>query len=836
MTRTTEHPTWWLQFGETMVEGDLQGMLDGDDSRLHQQDLPELLGILPLRNTVLYPGIVMPITVARDKSIELLKDVANKKEKLIGVVAQRNGNLEDVTSEGLHRVGVAAQLLRLIRMPDGSVTIVIQGRRRFQIDQIVETDPYFKARVTPYDEVMPSEDEARALTMTLKQEARRIIELSPNIPSQANVLISNINSLHYLVHFIASNLQMDVEEKQALLEKPTLHEKATLLLEQMTRELQVLQISEEIQSKVRTDLEKQQRDYILRQQIKAIYDELGDSTPELDIETLRTRGEVMNWPDHARETFLKELSKLRALNPNSPEYGVSLTYLQWLLDLPWQTYSEETIVLKNAQKVLNRDHYGLEKVKERILEYLAVLKLKGNLKSPILCFVGPPGVGKTSLGKSVAEALGRSFVRMSLGGVRDEAEIRGHRRTYIGSLPGRIIQGLKKAKTSNPVFLLDEVDKMASDFRGDPASALLEVLDPEQNSTFSDHYLELEYDLSKVLFIATANSLETLHPALLDRMEIIEISGYTRDEKVQIAKTYLVPRTIKDHGLKPAQLKLDDKLLQAIIEGYTREAGVRALSQRLATISRRRAKEVVEGTYKTSRITLETLDKYLGVKRYEKESALAAERPGVAIGLAWTAVGGEILYIETALMPGKGRLSLTGQLGEVMKESAHVAHMYLKANAHLLNIDPQTFDRYDVHIHIPAGAIPKDGPSAGITLLTALASVYTRRRVKPGIALSGEITLRGKVLPVGGIREKTLAAARAGIHTVLLSRENKKDVLEMKDDGIKDVEFVYLERMEDVFTLTLEEHPYDRLPDPLPTPSETSAQAVPSVIAPTATA
>ena len=815
----------WLAITDQQVEGELQGMLDGDDQRLHQEELPETLGILPLRNTVLFPGIVMPITVSRDKSIQLLKEVAKRKEKVIGIITQRVEQVEEVSVENLHNVGVVAKLLRMIRMPDGSVTIVIQGRRRFRVLEYISTDPYFEARVEAFDEVSPGEDQARAFMLNLKNEAQRIIELSPNLPSQASVIVNNINSLSYLVHFIGSNLQIDVQEKQLFLELPTLAAKAETLLEHMSRELQVLQISEEIQSKVRNDLEKQQRDFILRQQIKAIYDELGDTGAENDLYSLRERADRMDWPEYVRDAFRKESGKLQSLNPNSPEYGVSLNYLQWMLDLPWNKVSPETIDLKKAQRQLDKDHHGIEKVKERILEYLAVLKLKGNLKSPILCLVGPPGVGKTSLGRSVAEALGRQFVRMSLGGVRDEAEIRGHRRTYIGSMPGRIIQGLKKAKTSNPVFLLDEIDKMASDFRGDPASALLEVLDPEQNSTFSDHYLELEYDLSKVLFIATANSLDTLHPALRDRMEIIELSGYTLEEKIEIAKNYLVPRTVADHGLKPAQMKLDKATLQAIIEGYTRESGVRGLTQRIAAICRRRASQVVANTWKKHKLSPDTLNEYLGARRFEPETALSPERPGVAIGLAWTPVGGEILYIEAALMPGKGRLSLTGQLGEVMKESAHVAHMYLKANAHLLSLKPEIFDQYDLHIHIPAGAIPKDGPSAGITLLTAIASVYSRRRVRAGIALSGEITLRGKVLPVGGIREKTLAAARAGVHTVLLSKENRKDVLEMKDTGIQNLEFVYLGQMEEVFALTLEDQPYDKLPNPLPAPAAPTERA-----------
>lgn len=788
---------------------DLRNELD----RRIDEDMPDTLPILPLRNTVLFPGVVIPITVARDKSIQLVKEAYLEKEKLIGVVTQKNSSVETPAISDLYNVGTLAVIIRLIRMPDGSVTIVIQGRSRFNVESYVQEQPYFRARVTPFPDELPTHEETRAMMINLKAEAARIIELAPNIPSEANQTLHNINSLDFLVHFIASNLNLEIESKQEILETAELLEKAQIVLEYLGRELQVLELSEEIQSRVKSDIDKQQRDYMLRQQIKVIQDELGDNTSENDVEELRKRGEEKKWTAAGLAVFEKEMSRLSRINPASPEYAVAMNYLDWLLELPWQEYTRDRFDLKLAQKILDRDHHGLEKVKERIIEFLAVLKLKGDMKAPILCFYGPPGVGKTSLGKSIARSLNRKFVRISLGGVRDEAEIRGHRRTYIGAMPGRIIQGLKKAKTGNPVFMLDEIDKVGNDFRGDPGSALLEVLDPEQNSAFNDHYLELDYDLSSIMFIATANSLDTIHPALRDRMEIIEINGYTMEEKIQIARRHLVPKMRKEHGLRKNQLVIEPQAIQHIIDGYTRESGVRRLTQTIAGICRGVAREIVEKESRAVRVTEDKITKYLGVKRFENEQYQRLDTPGVSIGLAWTPVGGEILFIETALARGNGKLSLTGQLGEVMKESATLAYIFLKANADKYAIPTDVFRNWDIHIHIPAGAIPKDGPSAGTALLTAMASAFTQRLVVANLAMTGEITLRGKVLPVGGIKEKILAAARAGIQTVLLPKANKKDVDEIKAEFLDALTIHYVESMAEVLTRALEsnviENPID---------------------------
>jgi ATP-dependent Lon protease len=767
-------------------------------------DLPDELPILPLRNTVLFPGVVIPITVARDKSIQLVRDAYNSPSKLIGVVAQNNSSVDSPTISDLYTVGTVAMILRLIRMPEGSVTIVIRGQSRFNIDRYITDEPYFQAYISPFPDDSPNEDEMRAMMLSLKQEAERIIELSPNIPTEANITLHNIDNLSFLINFITSNLNIEMEKKQAILETPQLLVKGQMVLEHLSRELHVLELNEEIQSKVKNDLDKQQRDYILRQQIKAIQDELGEKSLESEMEVLRKRAAEKIWPQHAQETFERELSKLYRYNQASPEYGVSLNYIDWLLDLPWQEYTRDRFNLKLARKILDEQHYGIEKVKERIIEYLAVIKLKADMKAPILCFYGPPGVGKTSLGKSIAEALGRSFVRISLGGVRDEAEIRGHRKTYIGAMPGRIIQGLKKAKTGNPVFMLDEIDKVGNDWRGDPGSALLEVLDPEQNNTFNDHYLELDYDLSTILFIATANSLDTIHPALRDRMEIVEINGYTMNEKIEIAKRHLLPRQLRDHGLKTTQLTVEESAIRALVEGYTRESGVRNLTQKIANICRSAAVRIVEHKEKHVQVNASNLTDFVGVPRFENEYYQRIDRPGVSIGLAWTPVGGEILFIETVLMQGSGRMSITGQLGDVMKESASVAYHFLKANADAFNIDPVVFQKWDIHIHVPAGAIPKDGPSAGTALLTAMASAFSQRLVREGIAMTGEITLRGKVLPVGGIKEKILAAARAGVHTVLLCRANEKDVSEIHPDLIEKLKIVYVENLSEVLGLALD--------------------------------
>ncbi len=802
------HPVW-LQSNEATLDTELESLLEADEQRLPDEAIPAEVPILPLRNTVLFPGVVIPITVARDRSIQLVREAFAKKEKLIGVLSQRNAEVENPAADDLYTIGSLATILRLIRMPDGSVTIVIQGRTRFRVDAFTATEPYHLAQVTRLDEESPSPEETRALMLSLKQEAARIIELSPKIPTEANVTLQNITSLSFLVHFIASNLNLEVPDKQSILELPTLSEKATQVLAHMSKELQVLELSEEIQNKVKGDLDKQQREYILRQQIKAIQDELGDKSLEDELEELKQKAAAKKWPEPAKAAFDKELGRVQRLSPNSPEYGVSMNYLDWLLELPWQDYTTADFTLQHAREVLERDHFGLEKVKERILEYLAVMHLKKDQRAPILCLLGPPGVGKTSLGRSVATALGRQFVRMSLGGVRDEAEIRGHRRTYIGALPGRILQGLKKAKSGNPVMMLDEIDKVGNDFRGDPASALLEVLDPEQNVAFSDHYLDLDYDLSPVMFIATANTLETIHPALRDRMEIIELTGYTLEEKVQIAQRHLLPKARTDHGLAEAAVQISDAQLRAVIEGYTRESGVRKLSQQLAGLCRGLAVEVVEARTPEGKsgavgpITDDKISKLLGPARFEKEQAPADPPPGVAVGLAWTAVGGEIMVIEVVRNPGSGKLNLTGQLGDVMKESAQVAYIYLKAHASEWGIDPKAFERYDVHIHIPAGAIPKDGPSAGVTLLTALCSAFSSRPVQPLLAMTGEITLRGKVLPVGGVKEKVLAAARAGMTQVMLCEENRRDVAEIRADHIASVEICYVRTMAEVLELAL---------------------------------
>ncbi len=780
-----------------------------EEKAMSKSDIPDTLPILALRNTVLFPGVVLPITVGRDTSLKLVKD-AFAGDRLIGVVSQRNSEIEDPGPDDLFRVGTVASILKLIKMPDGSKSIVIQGKRRFQITEFVQTEPYFKARVTPIeDEAVNLEDvELQARIRSVKDLAIQIVNMSPNLPSEAAYAIQNIESPTFLIHFIASNLQIDVKEKQELLETIPLLERADLVMDHLNRELQVLQLSEEIRSRVKTDVDKQQREYLLRQQMKAIQDELGEgegNNPELN--ELRERAEKKRLPDHVRETLNKELEKLARSNPASPDYAVTRNYIDWILDLPWLEYSEDNLDIKHAEEVLNEDHFGLEKVKKRILEHLAVLKLKGDMKAPILCFYGPPGVGKTSLGKSIARAMGRSFVRMSLGGVRDEAEIRGHRRTYVGALPGRIIQGLKKAGTSNPVFMLDEIDKLGSDFRGDPSSALLEVLDPEQNFAFNDHYLELDYDLSKVLFIATANYLEQIPAPLRDRMEMIEITGYTQNEKLAIAKQYLVPRQVERNGLKPGQFTVTDEALRLVIDGYTRESGVRQLEREIGGLVRGIAKRIAMGEIESGTVDVDDVKEYLGARKYFSDVAERTEVPGVATGLAWTPVGGDILFIEASVSRGSGRMILTGQLGDVMKESAQAALSYVKAHADELGIPQDAFRHWDLHIHVPAGAVPKDGPSAGVALLAALTSIYTQRRVKHNVAMTGEITLRGLVLPVGGIKEKVLAAKRAGIETVLLPEKNRKDIEEIKDEAIQDLQIVYLRRMEEAIEQVLEAEP-----------------------------
>ena len=795
-----------------MVDDDIEQSIPlptADEEReMSSSDLPEELPILTLRNTVLYPGVVLPITVGRDASLKLVKDAYND-SKLIGVVAQTNGETENPGESDLYRVGTAATILKLIKMPDGTKSIVIQGKRRFEVTAYTQTEPYLKAAVKAIQEEVPGDDaEVQARIRSIKELAVQIINLSPNIPSEAAMALQNIDSPTFLIHFIASNLQIEVDYKQQLLEETSILARADAVMEHLSKELQVLQVSEEIRSKVKSDVDQQQREYLLRQQMKAIQEELGEGEGSgSEIGQLREEAKKKALPEAIMKTFDKELERLSRSNPASPDYAVTRNYVDWILSLPWTESSEDQLDLKKAADVLNADHFGLEKVKDRILEYLAVLKLKGDMKAPILCFYGPPGVGKTSLGKSIARALGREFVRMSLGGMRDEAEIRGHRRTYVGALPGRIIQGMKKAGTINPVFMLDEVDKLGSDFRGDPSSALLEVLDPEQNNAFNDHYLELDYDLSKVLFVATANYLERVPAPLRDRMEVIEINGYTLGEKEQIAKRYLLPRQRKENGLTAKQFAITSPAMRDLIEGYTRESGVRQLERTIGSVARGVAKGVAMEEITKASVGKGDLKTYLGPTKFEPEMAERTEVPGVATGLAWTPVGGDILFIETSVAPGKGQFTLTGQLGDVMKESAQAVMSYIRAHADRLGIPEAALKHWDLHVHIPAGAVPKDGPSAGVSLFASIVSALSLRRVRHDVAMTGEITLRGLVLPVGGIKEKVLAARRAGIKSVYLPHKNEKDVSEIAADTLEGVQVQYVKRMEDLLVHVLETKP-----------------------------
>ena len=778
-------------------------MSSEDEAEMNNELVPDILPILPLRNTVLFPGVVIPITVGRDKSIKLIRD-ANKGDRMIGVVSQQDVGIEDPTFNQLNKVGTVALIIKMLQMPDGNTTVIIQGKKRFILREEVQSEPYIKATIDPFKEIKPKEDkEFKAMISSIKDMAMNIIQLSPNIPSEAGIAIRNIESSSFLINFISSNMNADMTAKQSLLEVANLRDRTNLVLEHLTLDLQMLELKNQIQTKVRVDLDKQQRDYFLNQQLKTIQEELGGNSPDLEVDNLRQRGTKKKWAKDINDHFNKELDKLARINPAAADYSVQINYLELLLDLPWNEFTKDNFDLKRAQKVLDKDHFGLDKVKQRIIEYLAVLKLKHNMKAPILCLVGPPGVGKTSLGKSIAKALGRKYVRMALGGIRDEAEIRGHRKTYIGAMPGRIITSIKKAGAANPVFILDEIDKVGNDFRGDPSSALLEVLDPEQNSTFYDHYVEMDFDLSNVMFIATANSLSSIQPALLDRMEIIEVNGYTIEEKIEIAKQHLLPKQREAHGLKSKDIAIKGDVLEKIVEDYTRESGVRALEKKIGSVVRGIAKSIALEEPYSSAVSKKDVERILGAPIFDKDLYEGNNVAGVVTGLAWTSVGGDILFIEASLSPGKGRLTLTGSLGDVMKESATIALAYLRAHADYFDIHPKLFELWDVHIHVPAGATPKDGPSAGVTMLTALTSAFTQRKIKPHLAMTGEITLRGRVLPVGGIKEKILAAKRANIKEIILCKSNHKDILEIREDYIKDLQFHYVTDMREVINLAL---------------------------------
>ena len=765
--------------------------------------VPEILPLLPLRNTVLFPGVVLPITVGRDKSIKAVND-AYKADKLVGVLAQKDANVEDPEMKDLCDTGTVAKIVKLIKMPDGGTTVIIQGKKRFKMVAIVEEDPYFKAKIQllPEDEI-PVEQDFEAYTSTIKDLASQIIQLSPNLPTEAAIILRNIENASFLINFVSSNLNSDIPEKQSLLEVDDVKKRAERLIELLQRELQFAELKNKVHTKTRTEIDKQQREYFLQQQLKSIRDELGGDSNDREIAEMKKKAETKKWPEAAKNLFKSGVAKLERMHVSTPDYSVVYNHLDLMLDLPWEEYTRDSYDLKKAKQVLDADHYGMRKIKARILEYLAVLKLKGDMKSPILCFVGPPGIGKTSLGKSIAHAIGRKYVRVSFGGMHDESEIRGHRKTYIGAMPGRILQNIRKVKSSNPVMILDEIDKIGNDFRGDPSSALLEVLDPEQNNSFYDNYLELEYDLSKVLFIATANNIQNIQPALRDRLEIIDLSGYAIEEKVEIAKRHLLPKQKEAHGLDKVKFTISDRILEKVIESYTRESGVRELDRQLASIMRYQAKEYATKGKVKATLTLPDIERISGSARYSNEIYKTANMPGVAVGLAWTYVGGDILFLETVLSDGKGELKLTGNLGNVMKESASTALTYLQANAKKYNLDPESFAKKVIHIHVPEGATPKDGPSAGVTMLTSLASAFTGRKVKPYLAMTGEITLRGQVLPVGGIKEKILAAKRAGLKEVILCWQNEKDVQEIDSNFIKGMQFHYVKNMHQVLDLAL---------------------------------
>lgn len=775
-----------------------------DEELLSKTEVPASLPILPLRNSVLFPGVIIPITVGREKSIRLIRD-SYKGSKLLGAVAQKDINVDDPGMDDLYRVGTVAQILKILEMPDGSTSVIIQGKKRFEINELISEEPYLQATASSLDDILPKKksDKFQALIGSLKDLSLKIIKLSTNIPPEASFAVKNIESSTFLVNFISSNSDMDIQSKQKLLEINELHSRAGILLEHLSKEVQMLELKKDIQSKVKTEIDQQQREYLLHQQMKTIQDELGGNPMEKEIAEMREKARGKKWSEETAAAFEKELSRLQRLNPASGEYSVQLNYVYLMMELPWGEYTKDRFDLRKAQKILDRDHFGLDTVKERILEHLAVLKLKGDMKSPIICLVGPPGVGKTSLGRSVAEAIGRKYVRMSLGGLHDESEIRGHRKTYVGAMPGRIIQNIKKVKTSNPVFILDEIDKVGRDAHGDPASALLEVLDPEQNTSFHDNYLDLEYDLSRVLFIATANTVNTIHPALRDRMEIINVNGYIAEEKIEIARRHLVPKQLLNNGLDKNSVFFPKNVLEVLVENYTRESGVRELDKKVAKMVRGLAKRKAFGEDFGRKLSLPVVREIMGPPDYNRDFYQGNEFAGVVTGLAVTPAGGEILFVETSLSRGKGNLTITGNIGEVMKESAKIALEYIRAHADYLDIDPGVFEKTNVHIHVPEGAIPKDGPSAGITIIAAMASAFTRRKVKRGVAMTGEITLRGRVLPVGGIKEKILAAKRAKLTHIILSEDNKKDMEKIKDIYLKGLTFHYVRTILDVLDISL---------------------------------
>lgn len=775
-----------------------------DEEEINKEVLPDSLPILSLRNTVLFPGVVIPITAGRDKSIRLLND-ANAAGKVIGVVAQKNEAVEDPQPQDVHTIGTVARILRVLKMPDGNVMVILQGKKRFEIIDFVQTEPYLSATIKdiPEERPLPKDKEFQAIIDSVKEVATKIIQESPNIPSEATFAIKNIESQSFLINFVSSNMNLSVKEKQELLSMHVLKERAMATLRFMNLELQKLELKNDIQSKVRSDLDQQQREYFLQQQMRTIQEELGGFSVEQEIDEMKQKASLKKWNAKVQKHFDKEVAKFQRTNPQSPEYGIQRNYLELFLDLPWEKFSQDKFDLKAAQKVLDKDHYGLEEVKKRIIEHLAVLKLRNDMKSPILCLTGPPGVGKTSIGKSIAKALGREYVRMSLGGLRDEAEIRGHRKTYIGAMPGRVLQNIKKAQTSNPVFVLDEIDKLSNSHQGDPSSALLEVLDPEQNHEFYDNFLEMGYDLSKVMFIATSNNMSTIQPALRDRMEVIEMTGYTLEEKVEIAKRHLFPKQLKEHGLKTSDLSIGKKELEFIVDGYTRESGVRKLEQKIAQVVRHAAKSIAMEEEYNQKVTKDDIIAALKSPKLNRDKSEGNEVAGVVTGLAWTSVGGDILFIESLISKGKGNLTLTGNLGQVMKESATIAMEFIKANATDFGIDAKVLEQYNVHIHVPEGATPKDGPSAGIAMLTSIVSVLTQKRVKKHLAMTGEITLRGKVLPVGGIKEKILAAKRAEIKEIILCKDNQRDIEEIPSHYLNGLTFHYVSTMKEVIEIAI---------------------------------